>query len=172
MEVRSFETIVRALNEAKVEYLVVGGIAVNAHGYERLTDDVDLVVGLDSGNVETGLDVLFSIGYRIAIPVTAKDFADPAKREGWRKDKGMVVLKLWSDVHRRTPVDVFVYEPFDFQSEYASASWLEVASGLKAPIVRYEALVRMKKEAARPQDLVDLEALERIQTMRDEERDE
>ena len=40
MEVRSIETIVKTLNEAGVEYLIVGGLAVNAHGYERLTVDV------------------------------------------------------------------------------------------------------------------------------------
>ena len=31
----------------------------------------------------------------------------------------MVVLQLWSDLHRRTPIDVFVYEPFDFKKEFA-----------------------------------------------------
>lgn len=56
--------------------------------------------------------------------------------------------------------------------EYASASWQEVASGVQGPIVRYETLILMKKGAARLQDLADLEALERIQAMRDEERDE
>ena len=39
MEVRSIEAIVRALNAAQVQYLIVGGLAVNAHGYERLTRD-------------------------------------------------------------------------------------------------------------------------------------
>jgi hypothetical protein len=43
MEVRSIETIVKALNEAGVQYLIVGGLAVNAHGFVRLTRDVDLV---------------------------------------------------------------------------------------------------------------------------------
>jgi hypothetical protein len=41
MEVRSIEAIVKALNAAKVKYLIVGGLAVNAHGYERFTNDVD-----------------------------------------------------------------------------------------------------------------------------------
>ena len=35
MEARSIEAIVRALNEAGIRYLVVGGLAVNAHGYAR-----------------------------------------------------------------------------------------------------------------------------------------
>ena len=42
MELRSIEAIIRALNDAQVKYLVVGGLAVNAHGYERFTKDVDL----------------------------------------------------------------------------------------------------------------------------------
>lgn len=37
MKLASFETIVRALTGAGVRYLVVGGLAVNAHGYGRKT---------------------------------------------------------------------------------------------------------------------------------------
>jgi hypothetical protein len=37
MEIHSIETIVKALIEAGVQYLIVGGLAVNAHGYERLS---------------------------------------------------------------------------------------------------------------------------------------
>ena len=53
----------------------------------------------------------------MSIPVTPEDFAKPQLREQWRREKDMIVLKLWSDVHSRTPVDVFVYEPFDFKKE-------------------------------------------------------
>jgi hypothetical protein len=58
MEVRSVEAIVRALKAAEVRYLIVGGIAVNAHGYERLTRDVDLVIGLEPENIIRGLRTL------------------------------------------------------------------------------------------------------------------
>jgi len=46
MEVRSVEAIFSALNAADVKYLAVDGLAVNAYGYERLTRDIDLVIGL------------------------------------------------------------------------------------------------------------------------------
>ena len=46
MEIRSVEAIARALNDSMVHYLVVGGLAVNVHGYERFTADIDLVIGL------------------------------------------------------------------------------------------------------------------------------
>ena len=118
MEVSSVEAIVRTLNAAEVQYLIVGGLAVNAHGFVRLTRDVDLVLQLDTANVLRGLNALFGIGYQMAIPAKPEDFADPETREDWRRNKGMVTLKLWNDQHQRTPIDIFVYEPFDFAKEY------------------------------------------------------
>jgi len=104
MEVRSVEAIVRALNDAKVQYLIVGGIAVNAHGFVRLTRDIDIVLALDPANAPLGLNTLLAIGYQMAIPAKPEEFADAEIREDWRRSKQMIVLKLWSDEHRRTPV--------------------------------------------------------------------
>lgn len=36
------EQLLRALNKARVEYIVVGGVAARAHGSARLTDDLDI----------------------------------------------------------------------------------------------------------------------------------
>jgi predicted nucleotidyltransferase len=168
MEVRSVEAIVKALNDARVQYLIVGGLAVNAHGYERATRDVDLVIGLQPDNIVRGLRALVGAGYQVGIPVTPEQFADAALREKWRREKNMIVLKLWSDVHRRTPVDVFVYEPFDFAREYELSRMEKVTDSQTARIVRLETLLAMKREAARPQDLADISDLERIQELKRE----
>ena len=167
MEVRSVEAIVTALNAANVQYLIVGGLAVNAHGYERLTRDVDLVIGLERDNIVRGLRALLAIGYQMSIPVAPEDFADRQLRETWRQEKGMVVLKLWSDLHRRTPIDVFIYEPFDFAQEYAAAKWEEVFGAQKAPVVRYATLLEMKEAAGRPQDLADIANLAEVQKLKE-----
>lgn len=90
MEVRSIEAIVRTLNEARVEYLIVGGLAVGARGFVRHTKDVDLVLRLNQENVARGLHGLFGIGYALSIPVAPEDFADAATREHWRVEKGMI----------------------------------------------------------------------------------
>ena len=90
---------------------------------------------------------------------------DAANREMWRQDKNMLVLKLWSDSHQRTPIDLFVYEPFDFKAEFAQAVRMEVASGLAAPFVTRKTLMEMKRVAGRPQDLTDIAALEKLQRM-------
>lgn len=166
MQVRSVEAIVRALNEAKVQYLIVGGLAVNAHGYERLTIDLDVVIGLDSDNIIRGLRALEAIDYHMAIPVSPEQFADPALREQWQREKGMVVLRLWSDQHRRTPIDVFIREPFDFQREYQVAQWQTIFEKVKAPVISYQALLKMKIEAGRPKDLIDVEKLQKLDPYR------
>lgn len=162
MEVRSVETVVRALNSAKVRYLIVGGLAVNAHGFVRLTRDIDIVLHLERENATRGLETLLSIGYRMAIPETPEAFANSETRERWRNEKDMIVLKLWSDEHRRTPVDIFVYEPFDFAEEARHCSKLDIAPGISAPVISLETLLAMKRTAGRPQDLIDIEELLRM----------
>ena len=162
MEVRSIETIVNALNDAHVHYLIVGGLAVNAHGFARTTRDVDIVLQLEPSNAGKGLDALLQAGWQMAVPETPAAFADPLKRESWRREKNMIVLKLWSESHRRTPIDIFIYEPFDFHRELPRALHVEVGPGLTAPFVSLETLLQMKRDAGRPQDLVDIEELTRL----------
>lgn len=162
MEVRSIEAIAKALNDASVRYIIVGGLAVNAHGYVRMTRDVDIVIELQEPNVIAALGALSSIGYHMSIPASPEEFAHAETRERWRAEKNMIVLKLWSDSHGRTPIDVFVYEPFHFPQEFEKARKLKLASGLEVPVVSFETLLEMKREAGRPQDLIDIEELTRI----------
>ena len=98
----------------------------------------------------------------MASPVTAAEFADAENRVKWRKEKNMIVLKLWSDRHGRTPIDIFIYEPFDFIKELEVAPKMELSPGTFATIVSLESLLAMKHEASRPQDLIDIQELQRL----------
>jgi predicted nucleotidyltransferase len=164
MKLASVEAIARALNEAGVPFIVVGGLAVNAHGYGRATQDIDLVISLDPAAVRRAFQALASLGYGPRVPVTAEGFADPAQRARWMTEKGMTVLNFHSDRHRETPVDVFVTEPFDFDQEHGLALVEEVAPGVPLRIVRLETLLRIKEDAGRPQDLADVAELRSLQS--------
>src|SRR6266852_2891078 len=135
MRKSSFDAVSRALNEADVPFLIVGGIAVIHHGYGRLTQDVDLVIKLEPAVIRRAFGALSALGYHPALPVTVDQFADPILRETWKREKGMQVLKFWSDQHRETPLDVFIEEPFDFAREYAAADIQESLPDLKIRIV-------------------------------------
>ncbi|HVU37897.1 MAG TPA: hypothetical protein VHC95_06150 [Opitutales bacterium] len=159
MKKSSFDAIARALNEAQVPFLVVGGIAVISHGFGRITQDVDLVVRLEADIIKRAFHALEKIGYRPAVPITAEQFADAKLRRAWQKEKGMKVLKFWSDRHRETPLDLFVSEPFNFQQEYQAAAVRETLPGVAIRIVTLPTLLAMKREAGRPKDLADIDEL-------------
>lgn len=158
----SVRAVFRSLNREGVKFLVVGGLAVNVHGVLRFTADIDLVVRLESGNIRRAFSALEKIGYRPSVGVTAERFSDKATRETWIRDKGMKVLSFWSDAHRETGVDLFVQEPFAFEREYAVAVSRDMKPGGVVRFVSLRTLIRMKKQAARPKDLADLEELKRV----------
>ena len=115
MRVSSLETIFRALNQAQAEYLVVGGVAVIAHGHMRLTNDLDLVLSLSSERLPAALTcVKASGGLRPRIPVDVQHFANAELRAQWQEEKGMLVFNLFHLSDSDLVVDIFVVEPFDF----------------------------------------------------------
>jgi hypothetical protein len=159
MKLASFEAIVRAFAQAQVRYLVAGVLAVNAHGYLRFTQDIDLVIALDRQNILRAFASLAELGYKPLVPIAAEQFANFELRQQWIRDKGMKVLNFFSDQHRETAVDVFVLEPFDFGHEYDAALRGEVAPDLEARFVSITALIAMKEAAGRPRDLDDIQHL-------------
>ena len=82
----------------------------------------------------------------------------------------MKVLQFVSDKHRETPVDVFVFEPFDFTVEYerAYASVVKLAGEdpVKVRYVAVPALIELKTDAGRAQDLNDVQHLRWIEEER------
>lgn len=76
MRKTALETITAALNQARVRYLVVSELAVNAHGYIRLTTVIDLVIALYADNIHRAFHALCETGYHPRAPITAQGFAD------------------------------------------------------------------------------------------------
>jgi predicted nucleotidyltransferase len=161
MKLVDVEAILRALNDAEVRYLIVGGLAVVAHGYVRYTADVDIVLDLKSENALRAIKALEAIGYRPLAPVDAADFANAELRKMWHEEKGMLVFQMLNGNRPETRLDLFVTEPFDFDREFAAAKWEEVAS-VKAPVLQVATLIAMKKQVGRSQDLVDVEQLSKL----------
>src|SRR5439155_20895290 len=152
MKVDDIRTIFRALNDADVHYLIVGGLAVVAHGYVRFTQDIDLVVQLERENVLRAMNALTAIGYRPLIPVDAAQFADETLRQQWRDEKGMIVFQLFDPQRESTRIDIFVSEPFVFAQEFETANW-HTCGELREPVLRFDALIAMKVAAGRPMDI-------------------
>jgi predicted nucleotidyltransferase len=165
----SLQAICRALNEAGVKYLIVGGVAVNAYGYIRATQDLDLVVALAQPNASAAMRVLSKLGYSPRVPVDADEFADPQRRKSWVEEKGMTVFSMFNDSMPETAVDVFVEEPFDFDFEYRAAEVHVIGADVSAPFVNIQTLIRMKQQADRDRDRDDILHLRWILAAREQE---
>lgn len=159
--VDAIEAIGRELAADRVRYLVVGGLALHAYGGDRLTYDIDLVIQLEPDNLVRAFEALARATYRPLVPVQPSQLADSLHRERLIREKGMILLNFWSDRFRETRLDVFVAEPFDFNTEYEHALCDELAPGINLRYPRIDTLIEMKKLAGRPKDLQDVEFLER-----------
>ena len=156
----NIEKIFKALNAAQVHYLVVGGLAVMAHGYLRMTRDLDLVIALDGANPERALKVFQQLGYHPNVPVQLMDFASAEKRNTWKQEKGMVVYPLISSELNDCPIDLFIEEPIAFSEMYPARVEYQLSDNLSVPVVGLSHLRQMKQAAGRPRDLLDLEELD------------
>ena len=159
--------IFAALNDAQVDYVVVGGLAVILHGYLRATADLDLAIGLAPDNAHRGMQALSAIGLRPRLPVAIEDFADPHKRAQWAQ-RNMLVLPLWDPNNPLRSVDVFIGEPIAFDHLLRDAVRKDL-DGTSVLVASIDHLIEMKEGAGRSRDLEDIEQLRRI---RDDERGE
>ncbi len=162
MKLPTLEAIFATLNDRGVRYLVAGGVAVNAHGYQRLTQDLDLILDLSRDNVLAALRALAELGYSAVLPVETEEFANPERRRQWHEERNVEVFPLTSEAHRETTIDLFVRDPFAFDEEHAQAMVGEVAPGLNVRFVRLAALIAMKRRTGRARDADDAQHLQWI----------
>ncbi|HAK55274.1 MAG TPA: hypothetical protein DCP38_07295 [Acidobacteria bacterium] len=156
-----FEPLFQALNEAGVRYVVVGGVAVVLHGHARLTADIDLACDLAPAQARLLIETLVNLGFAPRASVEPLDFADPNIRQSWIDDKGMEVFSMVDRADPMRAVDIFAASPIEFEQLLARAD--EIL--LEATAVRVASipdLIQLKRLAGRPQDLADIEQLERI----------
>lgn len=162
------ESLFRDLNDRGGRYIVVGGLAVVLHGHLRATGDIDLVVDLARDQVDRTLAALQGAGFRPYVPVAATDFADPAKRTAWVREKGMMVFSLCPQ--SGVPiVDLFLESPMPFEELWGRSVVVNLR-GEPVRIASLDDLISLKRRAGRPEDLADVAALAEIKRLRSEER--
>lgn len=145
--------LLERLVEAEIEFVLVGGLAVNAWGYMRATRDVDLVPGPSTENLEKLNTLLTSLDGKV--DVDGKLLAGESVRTFLRTgDRALVLTELGQ-------VDVLQGLPQIPRFETLSEQATEVdMDGLAIRVCSLEHLLEMKRASDRPRDREDLEMLE------------
>jgi hypothetical protein len=145
------ERILVVLAEASVDYVLIGGLAVQTHGHLRTTIDVDVLPRPDPSNLARLADALNTLDARVL----------NSGHEGERVDAAMLPrATLWQFATRHGAIDV-LHEapgapPYDELRERA----LEIRLGdMTVAVAGRDDLINMKRASGRPVDLDDVAAL-------------
>jgi predicted nucleotidyltransferase len=143
-----FQTIFKELNGLGIDYLVVGGLAVNFHGVPRMTYDIDLMVLLEPENILKLVTKVTQWGYKPKIPIDPSDLADEV----------MKALNLYSETLPIGEIDIVIDSPIPYEELRNRAIKVELQDE-KIPTVSIHDLIELKLRAGRRQDLADVEHL-------------
>ena len=154
------DELIAVLDAAGVDYVLIGGLAVGAHGFPRATKDLDIVPAPDSANLERLAALLRRIGaqHQGLSDFDASEFPfdplDPAELAAG----GNFVLD--TQLGRLDIMQWVPGVPGELAYEHLVRSAVETAlGGHRVCVCSRDDLIAMKRAAGRPQDLVDLEEL-------------
>ncbi|RKU11986.1 hypothetical protein C6501_11815 [Candidatus Poribacteria bacterium] len=139
-----FKEFLKLLNSHQIKYLLIGGYAVNYHGYPRTTADMDIWVAIQQKNAEKLVDVLREFGFESA-HLTIDLFM---------KEKQIVRMGI-------PPVRIELLTTIsgvNFEECYSDRI-IDVIDDIEVQIISLEHLKLNKRASGRYKDLDDLEHL-------------
>lgn len=139
--------VLRAFGEKGVEYILVGGVAMNLHGIIRATEDIDVFIRPTADNIERLRSALESVFHDPDIAqISAEDLAGDYPSVRYIPPDG----ELWIDIVARL-------------GEFASIDDLQSQTierdGVSIRVATPKTLHWMKKGTLRARDHADAEAL-------------
>jgi hypothetical protein len=145
------ERILRALAEHDVDYILIGGLAVQTHGHVRTTNDADLIPAPEPANLERLAAALRSLEARVLNPGEETTPIDA---------KMLPRATIWQFVTRDGGIDVMHEVPGGRSFAELSKEALRVQLGdIEVPVVSLDDLIQMKLARGRPVDLADVASL-------------
>ncbi|EZH73823.1 hypothetical protein ATO12_17985 [Aquimarina atlantica] len=146
------DTFIKLSNKHNVRMIMVGGGAVNFHGYQRHSADVDFWIDVTQQNLNGLIRVFREMGYEI------NDFPDDVKEQ-----RQNISIKF-------SPVDIDLELITNFSSDktfeeaYKDSESVVINNNefLKWNVISYEDLINSKIKAQRPKDLLDVQQLQEI----------
>ena len=132
------------LNEADVQYLLVGGYAIGFHSYPRATADIDIWVAISPDNAEKLVEVF----YRFWV-------TDPSVSPTLFLEQGIIIRMGVPPIRIEVLTEI---DGVDFDECHAARVTAEI-DGQPVQLISRNHLLRNKRAAGRHKDLDDLENL-------------
>ena len=157
-EYPDFEGVLRRLVESNVRFVLIGGLAMIAHGAANLTTDIDCLYARNLSNIENVVRALRTVHPKLRTP------HEPISMP-WDADffKNVLNVTLSTDLG---PVDLLAEAPgIDGFEELWTRSEEMLLFGLSVRVASIDDLLKMKLATGRPKDkehALQLQALKRV----------
>jgi predicted nucleotidyltransferase len=142
-----FQDFIRAINRHHVEYVLVGGYSVIAHGYARTTGDMDIWVNRTAENYKK-LCAAFEEFKLPVFEMTQSNFLDHPDWDVFRFGRPPVAIDIMTKV-----------KGMEFTPVYLSSE-IKHLDGLDIRVICYPDLIKAKAASGRNKDLDDINSLE------------
>ena len=157
-----YAEILSSLTEAKVDFIIGGGVACVLHGVERVTMDVDLAVLMSPANLEKFLSVIGRLGLKPRVPVSPESLMDPAAVRMMVEEKDALVFSFLDPDRPLRHVDVFLRPELSYETLLPKSEWVELGA-YRLRVIGKEHLLALKLgiQPPRSKDVVDIEYLKK-----------
>lgn len=157
--------LLRILTEGQIRFVLVGGLAVALHGYQRSTLDVDIVLAMDEENLRRFVQVAEAAGLRPTMPVRLDALLEPDLIEQWYREKGMLAFSVRMPDTVAVVLDILVRPEVPVAELLRDAQRVRVGA-IEIPVASIDHLIVMKSGTERSKDKIDIEELRKIQAKR------
>ncbi|MGH8192788.1 MAG: DUF6036 family nucleotidyltransferase [Woeseiaceae bacterium] len=155
MRVTSLERICAALRRARVRYAIVGGHAVALHGAVRGTIDIDIAISWSRKFLLATEKALHDAGLVSRLPISANDVFD--FRKEYVENRNLIAWNFYNPEDLSEQVDIII--TYDLKGKRTKRIDLACEP---VQILSLKDLIEMKRRTGRPQDIEDVQALEKL----------
>ena len=148
----NIDEFISIANKNGVRMLMVGGSAVNFHGYQRHSADVDFWIETTQENFKNLVKTFNDMGYEI------DDFPDAVKN----KEQNISIKFSPIDLNLELITNFSVNKPFGDAYNDSEKVVVNDKPFLRWNVLSFEDLITSKIKANRPKDLLDIQQLREI----------
>ena len=149
---QNIDEFITLANKHEVRMLMVGGSAVNFHGYNRHSADVDFWLETTEENFKKLVLVLNEMGYEL------NDFPEKVKKQ----EQNISIKFSPVDLNLELITNFSVNKSFEKAYKDSEKVTVNDKPFLRWNVLSYEDLITSKIKANRPKDLLDIQQLQEI----------
>ncbi|MDD5457148.1 MAG: hypothetical protein PHV30_08960 [Candidatus Margulisbacteria bacterium] len=144
-----------------IEYVIVGGLAVNLYGVPRATQDIDIIISLSKKNLDKFVAVMKKLGYQPTVNEDPLKLNDKKILRDWISIRNMKAFSFFNKKSSYKVIDVVIFSPLIYERLSKKKKTIKIDS-IEIYLAHIDDLIKIKSNSGREQDLSDIRMLKKI----------